>query len=83
MKANPFEDEDGTYFVLIGDEGRHSLWPVFADVPDGWQVIFGPAGRQDCLEFVERSWTEMRPGGLIADIEEDAAAGSDKASSDK
>ncbi|NEA37675.1 MbtH family protein, partial [Streptomyces sp. SID13031] len=43
MATNPFEDENGTYFVLRNDEGQHSLWPVFADVPAGWTAGFGQA----------------------------------------
>jgi MbtH protein len=63
--ANPFDDPNGSYLVLINDEGQHSLWPAFVDIPAGWQVIHGEAGRQDCLDFVERSWTDMRPQSLI------------------
>lgn len=72
--TNPFEDPDASYFVLINDEGQHSLWPIFADVPEGWQVIFGEAGRQECLDFIEENWTDMRPKSLIKAMEEDAAA---------
>ena len=72
--TNPFEDPDAKYFVLINDEGQHSLWPIFADVPDGWQVIFGEDGRQECLDFIEKSWTDMRPKSLIKAMEEEAAA---------
>lgn len=67
--ANPFEDEDANYFVLINDEGQHSLWPVFADVPDGWKVIFGETGRKECLDFIEENWRDMRPKSLIAAME--------------
>jgi MbtH protein len=74
VATNPFEDEDAQYLVLINDEGQHSLWPVFADVPDGWEVIFGEAGRQECLDFIEKNWTDMRPKSLIKAMEEDAAA---------
>lgn len=74
MATNPFEDPDAMYLVLINDEGQHSLWPVFADVPDGWEVIFGEAGRQDCLDFIEKNWTDMRPKSLIKAMEADAAA---------
>lgn len=74
MTVNPFEDPDAMYFVLINEEGQHSLWPVFADVPDGWEVIFGEAGRQECLDFVERNWTDMRPRSLIEAMEADARA---------
>jgi MbtH protein len=71
--TNPFEDPDANYFVLINEEGQHSLWPVFADVPDGWEVIFGESGRQECLDFIETNWTDMRPNSLIKAMEEDAA----------
>jgi MbtH protein len=74
VATNPFEDEDANYFVLINDEGQHSLWPVFADVPDGWEVIFGEDGRQECLDFIEKNWTDMRPKSLIKAMDADAAA---------
>jgi MbtH protein len=73
VTTNPFEDPDAKYFVLINDEGQHSLWPVFADVPDGWEIIFGEDGRQECLDFIEKNWTDMRPKSLIKAMEEDAA----------
>ncbi|SEF37832.1 MbtH protein [Amycolatopsis pretoriensis] len=62
--TNPFEDPDGTYLVLVNAENQHSLWPQFADVPAGWTLAFGPAGRQDCLDHVEANWTDMRPKSL-------------------
>ncbi|MEV7190175.1 MbtH family protein [Streptomyces sp. NPDC093510] len=73
--TNPFEDADGTYFVLVNDEGQHSLWPAFIEVPAGWTTAFGEAGRAECLEFIEQSWTDMRPKSLVAAMEkgEDAA----------
>ncbi len=71
--TNPFEDPDASYLVLVNDEGQHSLWPVFADVPEGWETIFGEAARQDCLDFIETNWTDMRPRSLIKAMEEDAA----------
>jgi MbtH protein len=71
--TNPFEDPDASYVVLVNDEGQYSLWPVFADVPEGWQVTFGEAGRQECLDYIEATWTDMRPKSLIAQMEQDAA----------
>ena len=68
MTTNPFEDEDGRYLVLVNDEGQHSLWPAFAEVPAGWQIAFGEDGRAACLEYVEQNWTDMRPKTLIAEM---------------
>jgi len=67
--TNPFDDPDGTFLVLVNAEGQHSLWPSFTDVPGGWTVTFGPAPRQDCLDHVERNWTDMRPKSLIEAME--------------
>src|ERR1700730_15749209 len=63
--ANPFEDENAIYHVLINDEGQHSLWPSFVEVPNGWRVIYKSASRAACLEFIDRNWADMRPKSLI------------------
>ncbi|CRZ13600.1 MbtH family protein [Mycolicibacterium neworleansense] len=64
MSSNPFDDENGTFYVLVNAEDQHSLWPAFADVPAGWRVVFGEAGRAECLNYVEAHWTDLRPAGL-------------------
>ncbi|CNG71452.1 MbtH-like protein [Mycobacterium tuberculosis] len=63
--SNPFEDPDGTYLVLVNDEGQHSLWPSFAEVPAGWTVAKEEDTRQACLDYVDENWTDMRPKSLI------------------
>jgi MbtH protein len=67
--SNPFENEDGTYLVLVNDEGQHSLWPDFMDVPPGWSVVHGPDTRAACLGYVEENWTDMRPLSLSAEMD--------------
>lgn len=66
--TNPFENEDGRYYALINDEGQYSLWPVFAEVPEGWRIVHGEAGRQECLDFIEENWTDMRPLSLVEEM---------------
>ena len=63
--TNPFEDEEASYLVLVNGEGQHSLWPEFAEVPGGWTTVSGPGGRQECLDYINDSWTDMRPKSLI------------------
>ena len=65
MATNPFENENGIYHVLINDEGQHSLWPSFVEVPAGWTVIHHADSRAACLEFIDKNWTDMRPNSLI------------------
>jgi MbtH protein len=63
--TNPFDDPDGTFSVLINDEGQYSLWPQFADVPAGWTVVLAQVSRQDCLDYINEHWTDMRPRSLV------------------
>jgi MbtH protein len=63
--ANPFEDPDASYRVLVNHEGQHSLWPATQPVPDGWTVVHDTDSRAACLEYIEKNWTDMRPKSLI------------------
>ncbi|MFE9724822.1 MbtH family protein [Streptomyces sp. NPDC005794] len=71
--TNPFEDENGTYLVLVNDEGQHSLWPAFAEVPGGWTVAHQEDTRQACLDYVEQNWTDLRPRSLTRSMAVDSA----------
>jgi uncharacterized protein YbdZ (MbtH family) len=63
--ANPFEDPDASYRVLVNHEGQHSLWPASQPTPDGWSVAHDTDSRASCLEYIEKNWTDMRPKCLI------------------
>ncbi|MFJ6655749.1 MbtH family protein [Streptomyces sp. NPDC091377] len=69
--TNPFDDDGQSFLVLVNDEGQHSLWPGFAEVPEGWHVVHGPADRRSCLDHVDEHWTDMRPKSLIAAMNAD------------
>jgi uncharacterized protein YbdZ (MbtH family) len=71
MSTNPFDDENGIFYVLINDEGQYSLWPTFAKVPPGWTVVHGAETRRSCLDYVEEHWQDMRPKTLIEQMERD------------
>ncbi|BAX92556.1 MbtH family protein [Mycobacterium shigaense] len=64
MQTNPFDDDRGDFYVLVNHEDQHSLWPRFADLPAGWNVIYGKADRAACLDYVESNWTDMRSRSL-------------------
>jgi MbtH protein len=71
--TNPFDDDGGVFSVVRNDEWQYSIWPQIADVPAGWTVVHGPAGRQECLDYVEKNWTDMRPLSLARAMEADNA----------
>jgi MbtH protein len=73
--TNPFEDENGVYHVLVNEEGQHSLWPSFVEVPAGWTIIHASDTRAACLEFISQHWTDMRPKSLIEAMKQSSGSG--------
>jgi MbtH protein len=72
VSTNPFDDDDGTFYVLANDEEQFSLWPTFVDVPAGWRVVCGADTRANCLAYVEENWTDMRPKSLREAMADDS-----------
>ncbi|WP_280310726.1 MbtH family protein [Nocardia abscessus] len=64
MSTNPFDDDSERFLVLVNEEEQHSLWPVFAEIPTAWTVVFGDDSRSACVEYIEEHWTDMRPKSL-------------------
>ncbi|GIN72148.1 hypothetical protein J14TS2_26230 [Bacillus sp. J14TS2] len=62
--SNPFENSDGSYFVLINEEGQYSLWPDFLEIPAGWDKPYGAANRQECLDYITSRWCNLMPNSL-------------------
>ena len=63
--TNPFDDSQGSFFALVNSDGQYSLWPAFAAVPAGWRVAHPEGTREECLAFIERTWTDLRPRSLV------------------
>ncbi|MFB7241708.1 MbtH family protein [Streptomyces populi] len=59
--SNPFDEADRPTLVLVNDESQYSLWPAHLAVPAGWRIAFGAAARQECVDHIDRHWTDMRP----------------------
>lgn len=76
MTQNPFDDDNGTFYALINLEEQYSLWPTFKPVPEGWKIVYGApdgAPRQEVLDWIDETWTDLRPKSLrdaIAEAEQ-------------
>ncbi|SAK90623.1 balhimycin biosynthetic protein MbtH [Caballeronia temeraria] len=57
---NPFDDEHGTFRVLINESRQRSLWPAHLDVPAGWEVELSDSPRKQCLDYIEAHWIDLR-----------------------
>jgi uncharacterized protein YbdZ (MbtH family) len=71
-----FDDDTGSFLVLVDDEEQPSLWRAFADVLAGWRVVYGEAERAACLDYIEQNWTDIRPKSLRERLAEGRASGS-------
>ncbi|AKQ75165.1 MbtH family protein [Bacillus licheniformis] len=62
--TNPFENEHGTYVVLMNQDGQYSLWPAFIHIPAGWEVVCGEASRSACIDYISSNWTDLSPNSI-------------------
>lgn len=59
--GNPFDDDSLDFLVLVNAQRQYSLWPAFAAVPAGWDIVRGPEPRAACVAFIEAHWADIRP----------------------
>jgi MbtH protein len=56
--------ETRVHAVVVNDEEQYSIWPAERELPAGWRRD-GFTGTQDeCLAYIDETWTDMRPESL-------------------
>lgn len=59
------ETEDTTiYKVVLNHEEQYSIWPADRENPLGWNNVGKSGLKQECLDFINEVWTDMRPLSL-------------------
>jgi len=71
-----WEDQEDTtvYKVVVNDEEQYSIWPAARENPLGWRDAGMTGLKPECLAYIERVWTDMRPLSLRRKLEEAEAA---------
>jgi MbtH protein len=64
------EEDTRTYKVVINHEEQYSIWPVDRENPLGWNDVGKSGTKQECLDYIEEVWTDMRPLSLRKKMEE-------------
>ena len=61
-----FDDAEDTreYLVVVNDEDQYSIWFADREPPAGWRAEGFTGTKAECLEYVDRVWTDMRPLSL-------------------
>jgi MbtH protein len=49
------------YKVVINHEEQFSIWFADRANPLGWRDVGKTGTRQECLDYIEEIWTDMRP----------------------
>jgi MbtH protein len=66
------EDDTTIYKVVVNHEEQYSIWPANRENAPGWHDS-GPSGsKAECLAYIERVWTDMRPLSLRRQMDEAA-----------
>jgi len=68
-----WEDDDSViYKVVMNHEEQYSIWPADKENPLGWTSVGKSGTKQECLDYIEQVWTDMRPLSLRKQMEEAA-----------
>lgn len=65
--------EDTEFTVVLNEEEQYSIWPTFKAVPEGWREVSVVGVKTVCLEYIERTWVDMRPRSLREAMARDEA----------
>jgi MbtH protein len=58
------ESDEAIYRVVMNDEEQYSIWPDDKKIPDGWHAVGTRGSKAECLQYIEETWTDMRPLSL-------------------
>ena len=59
--SEQLEDYSPEYCVVVNHEEQYSIWLADRDLPPGWRKEGTRGSRDECLDHIERVWTDMRP----------------------
>ena len=69
MSTNDKEDKS-LYKVVLNHEEQYSIWPADRESPLGWKDEGQSGTKQECLSYIKKVWTDMRPLSLRKKMEE-------------
>lgn len=68
------DNEDITiYKVVLNHEEQYSIWPADRENPLGWRDEGMSGTKQECLDHIDKVWTDMRPLSLRRQMEQNSS----------
>ena len=63
------EEETSVCQIVINYEEQYSIWLATDPPPEGWRPV-GPKGpKAECLAYIQKVWTDMRPASLRREMD--------------
>jgi MbtH protein len=56
------------FAVVMNAEEQYSVWPTELELPPGWRAVGTSGSKQACLNYIEETWTDIRPLSLRATL---------------
>ncbi|MEM8531173.1 MAG: MbtH family protein [Chloroflexota bacterium] len=70
MTHQDSHEDSTTYKVVINHEEQYSIWPADRDNPLGWRDAGKQGIKQECLDYINDVWTDMRPLSLRKEMQQ-------------
>jgi MbtH protein len=58
------------YKVVVNHEEQYALWMLHKENAAGWSDAGVAGSKEECLEYIRKVWTDMRPLSLRKAMEE-------------
>ena len=71
----PDEWTSTTVKVVVNGEEQYSIWPVDRENPSGWRDAGKTGAKDECLAWIEKAWTDLRPASLRKAMDRDGSTG--------
>ena len=63
------ETREEIYVVVVNHEEQYSIWPEYKAIPAGWKAVGMTGPKQGCLDYINKTWIDMRPLSLRRQME--------------
>ena len=66
MTGSQAPDSSGPelYKVVVNHEEQYAIWPAHKPVPAKWSATGVAGSKEECLAYVRRVWSDMRPSSV-------------------
>jgi len=61
--------------VVVNHEEQYSILPLYRKNPHGWIDAGESGSKEDCLAYIKKVWTDMRPLSLRQRMKAQKSAG--------